>query len=83
MTFINQRIMATPDGNENYSPAGALYRLMNADQKSQLIKNLVGALKTVPRVIQVRQTGHFYKADPDYGSNVASGLGIAIGEITG
>lgn len=56
---------------------------MNADQKSRLIKNLVGALKTVPRVIQVRQTGHFYKADPNYGSNVASGLGIAIGEISG
>jgi catalase len=57
--------------------------LMNADQKSQLIANLVGALKTVPRVIQVRQTGHFYKADPDYGSNVAMGLGIAIDEIVG
>jgi catalase len=71
------------DGNEDYSQAGALYRLMNADQKSQLIANLVGALKTVPRVIQVRQTGHFYKADPDYGSNVAAGLGIAIDEIAG
>jgi catalase len=71
------------DGNEDYSQAGALYRLMNADQKSQLIANLVSALKTVPRLIQVRQTGHFYKADTDYGSNVASGLGIAIDEIIG
>jgi catalase len=71
------------DGNEDYSQAGDLYRLMSADQKSQLIANLVGALKTVPRVIQVRQTGHFYKADPDYGSNVAMGLGIAIDEIVG
>jgi hypothetical protein len=32
-----------------------------------LIGNLAGALKTVPRFIQVRQIGHFYKADPDYG----------------
>jgi catalase len=71
------------DGNEDYSQAGALYRLMNADQKSQLIANLVSVLKTVPRLIQVRQTGHFYKADTDYGSNVASGLGIAIDEIIG
>jgi catalase len=56
---------------------------MNADQKSQLIGNLVSVLKTVPRFIQVRQIGHFYKADADYGSRVASGLGIGIDEIIG
>lgn len=54
---------------------------MNADQKSQLIGNLVGALKTVPRFIQVRQIGHFYQADPEYGNHVANRLGIDIDEI--
>lgn len=71
------------DGNEDYSQAGNLYRLMNDDQKAQLIGNLVDALKVVPRMIQVRQTVHFYKADPDYGSRVAQGLGIKIHEISG
>jgi catalase len=71
------------DGNEDYSQAGKLYRLMNDNQKAQLIGNLVGALKGVPREIQVRQTIHFYKADPDYGSRVAQGLGIVVGEISG
>ena len=71
------------DGNEDYSQAGDLYRLMNAGQKTQLIGNLVGALKPVPRFIQVRQIGHFYKADPDYGSRVAAGLGIGIDEVIG
>ena len=70
------------DGNEDYSQAGNLYRLMNADQKAQLIGNLVGALKSVPRFIQVRQTVHFYKADPDYGGRVAEGLGIRVDEIS-
>ena len=56
---------------------------MNADQKSQLIGNLVGALKVVPRFIQVRQIGHFYKADADYGGRVAEGLGIKVDEIIG
>jgi catalase len=56
---------------------------MSADQKSQLIGNLVLPLKTVPRAIQVRQLGHFFKADPDYGSRVAAGLGIPINEVRG
>ncbi len=70
-------------GNEDYSQAGALYRLMSADQKSQLVDNLVGALKSVPRIIQERQLGHFSKADPDYGVGVAKGVGIAVEAIVG
>jgi catalase len=54
---------------------------MSSDQKSQLIGNLVIPLKTVPRRIQLLQLGHFYMADPEYGSRVAAGLGIPIDEI--
>lgn len=54
---------------------------MNADQKAQLIGNLVGALKGVPRGIQERQVVHFYKADPEYGSRVAAGLSLDIDEV--
>jgi len=54
---------------------------MSEDQKAQLVANLVTPLKTVPRFIQLRQLGHFYKADPDHGSRVARGLGIAEGEV--
>jgi len=63
-------------GNEDFSQAGDLFRLMNADQKSQLIANLVAVLKSVPESIQVRQLGQFYKADPNYGRLVAEGIGI-------
>ena len=70
------------DGNEDYSQAGDLYRLMNEDQKTQLIGNLVSAMKEVPRAIQVRQIVHFYRAEHDYGSRVAQGLGIGIDEIS-
>lgn len=62
-------------GNEDYSQAGDLYRLMSADQKSQLINNIVEAMKSVPREIQQRQIKHFTAADPDYGTRVAKGLG--------
>ncbi len=71
------------DGNDDYSQAGSLYRLMSADQKSQLIGNLVSVLMAVPRYILLRQVGHFYRADPDYGSRVADRLGIGIEEIIG
>ena len=70
------------DGNEDYSQAGDLYRLMSEDQKMQLIGNLVSAMKEVPRAIQVRQIIHFYKAEQDYGSRVAQGLGIGIDVIS-
>ncbi len=66
------------DGNEDYSQAGDLYRLMSEEQKQQLVDNLVWAMKEVPQAIQVRQAIHFYKADRDYGSRVAQGLGIRI-----
>lgn len=44
---------------------------------------LASGLKSVPRIIQERQLGHSYKADPDYGARVASGLGIAVQAIVG
>ena len=64
-------------GNDNFSQAGDLYRLMSDVQKTQLINNLVSALKPVPRAIQLRQIEHFSKADTEYGRRVAQGLCIA------
>jgi catalase len=69
------------DGNDDYTQAGNLYRLMSVDQKRQLIDNLVGAMKDVPKYIQVRQLQHFYKADPAYGQGVATGLGVDMKEV--
>jgi len=63
------------EGNDDYTQAGDLYRLMNEDQKSQLIENIVNAMQGVPREIQQRQLAHFKQADADYGARVAKGLG--------
>ncbi|HEY9097862.1 MAG TPA: catalase [Thiobacillus sp.] len=67
-------------GNDNYTQAGNLYRLMRADERSRLVANLVGALKSVPAFIQERQIAQFYRADPEYGSRVAAGFTIDIQE---
>jgi catalase len=68
-------------GNDDYTQAGNLYRLMSAEEKARLVANLVGAMQDVPRAIQERQIGHFAKADPAYGAAVAKGLGIDINSV--
>jgi catalase len=66
-----RKTMTTDDGrpvgdNQNSLP----------DARKRLIGNIVASMKSVPRRIQELQVQHFYKADPDYGSGVARGLGL-------
>ncbi len=62
-----------------YSQAGALFRLMSADQQQRLFGNIGRSLGNVTRrEIQIRQIHHFYKADPTYGAGVAKVLGIDL-----
>jgi catalase len=63
-------------GNDDYSQAGDLFRLMSPDQQRQLFENLAAAMAGVPEAIQRRQIAHFAKADPAYGAGVAEKLGL-------
>jgi catalase len=67
-------------GNDDYSQAGDLFRLMSADQQRQLFDNIAAAMATVPEAIQRRQLAHFAKADPAYGAGVAERLGLSAAE---
>lgn len=71
------------EGNDDYTQAGDLFRLMPDDAKARLIENIVGAMQGVPTYIQERQIAHFYKADPAYGAGIAQGLGLATVEAVG
>lgn len=64
------------EDNDDYTQAGDLYRLMDEEAKARLVANIIGAMHSVPREIQVRQIGQFMKADPAYGKGVANGLKI-------
>ena len=64
-------------GNDDYGQPGALFRLMSPAQRDQLLDNLAAAMTGVPEAIQLRQIGHFLKADPAYGGGVAARLGLA------
>jgi catalase len=66
------------EGNDDYTQAGDLFRLMTPEEQRRLIENIVAPLSTVPQYIQERMLVHFFKADPAYGEGVARGLGLNI-----
>lgn len=67
------------DHHDHYTQAGDLYRLLSEEERTRLVENIVNAMKPVKlEEIKIRQIGHFYKADPEYGTKIAEGLGIAI-----
>lgn len=69
------------DHNDHYTQAGDLYRLLSEEERTRLVENIVGAMKPVTLAeIKLRQIGHFYKADPEYGTRIAEGLGLAVPE---
>jgi hypothetical protein len=56
---------------------------MSADERGRLDANLVGALKPVPKFIQVARPATSAGRIRSYGSRVAAGLGIDIQEVIG
>ncbi|WP_427126354.1 catalase KatA [Priestia megaterium] len=67
------------DHNDHYTQAGDLYRLLSKDERTRLVENIVEAMKPVEKEeIKLRQIQHFYKADPEYGTRVADGLGLSV-----
>ncbi len=68
-------------GNDDYTQAGDLFRLMSAAQKSSLMDAIAGAMQTVPKKIQARQIAHFTKADPAYGAGVAERLEMLTHDV--
>jgi catalase len=68
------------DGNDDYTQAGNLFRLFNAEQRERLFRNIAEAMTGVPEAIVQRQLKHFLVADPAYGAGVAKALGVSMKE---
>ena len=64
------------EGNDDYTQAGNLFRLLDADHQQRLCQRIADAMSSVPREIQQRQIEHLRKADPAYGAGVARGVGL-------
>ena len=65
-------------GNDDYTQAGDLFRLMSEKQKNALMDNIVAAMAGVPEEILRRQIAHFSRCDPAYGQGVAARLGVNL-----
>jgi catalase len=63
-------------GNDDYTQAGNLFRLLSQGERDRLMDAIAGAMTGVPEFIQRRQIGHFAKADRAYGAGVAERLGL-------
>jgi catalase len=66
-------------GNDDYSQAGNLFRLLPVDEQRRLFRNIAASMQGVPRVVIDRQLEHFRKADPAYAEGVAKALGLSRG----
>lgn len=62
------------DGNDDYTQAGQLYRLMSGDEREHLHKAMAGAMQGVPDKIIERQLEHLGKADQAYAKGVREAL---------
>jgi catalase len=70
--------------NDHYTQPGNLYRLMNAQQKNDLIANIVHAMSGIEgpkkELIVNRQLCHWFRADINLGMAVAKGLELDLSE---
>ncbi|KAG0311662.1 hypothetical protein BGZ97_011712 [Linnemannia gamsii] len=60
--------------DEDFVQPGNLYRLMSAEEKSDLIDNMAGHLKNAKVFLQERQVGHIKRADKEWGSRLEAKL---------
>lgn len=68
--------------NDDFIQPGNLYRnVMTETDRANLVGNIVDHLGGARRRIQLRQAALFYKADVDYGTRVAEGLGLDETEV--
>ena len=62
------------EGNDDYTQAGDLFRLMSANQQQQLADNIAGGLSQCSTQVQERMLPHFDKADSAYGQMVRDSI---------
>ena len=61
-------------GEDNFSQAGNLFRIMSQDQKQQLINNIAGGLVQANSLIQEKMLQQAYAADSEYGDMLKQAL---------
>jgi len=55
-------------------------RLFDEGHRDRLATRIAGVLGQARKEVQLRQVGHFFRADEDYGRRVAKKLGLKVEE---
>jgi len=63
------------EGNDDFTQAGNLFRIMPKDEQDRLMDTIAGAMAGVSDDIVERQLGYFRNADSAYGDGIAKRLG--------
>ena len=61
-------------GADDYSQAGALFRLMSSEQQRQLANNIAGSLGQASWEVQERMLVHFDECDRQYGRMIRDAI---------
>jgi catalase len=71
----NQAAERRRSGDDDFAQAGALYRLMSAEERQRVVDRLAFGLALLSRddIIE-RCIGYFRKADADYGERLAAAV---------
>lgn len=73
--FGQNRIYNTED-EDNFSQAGALFRLLSTDKKAELINNFANGLAEADNKTKELMISHAFAADKEYGEMLKSKLGL-------
>ncbi|KAI9472190.1 MAG: catalase [Benjaminiella poitrasii] len=79
-TFVAEEVMGMTGRftyeltDDDFVQAGNLFRLMDEENKNDLVRNIAGDLVKVHKDIVDRQLGHFERADPDYRKRIEEAM---------
>ncbi|WP_413290183.1 catalase [Bdellovibrio sp. HCB337] len=65
-------------GNDEYTQAGDLYRLMTPEERERLTTVIAGTMQGIPEHILRPNLENFAKCDAEYGAKIAKKVGIKI-----
>ncbi|AXR61161.1 catalase [Leptospira mayottensis] len=68
-------------GNDDYSQAGDLYRIMNMEERERLTSAIASTMRGLPKRILVANLKHFYLCDPEYGTKLAEKVEVPLEDI--
>ncbi|MBL8874394.1 MAG: catalase [Phycisphaerae bacterium] len=81
---LGQTVVDRFDSTQNhddYTQPGNLYRLFDEGQRDRLTTRIAGGLGQARPEVQMRMLCHFFRADADYGTRIATKLGIDLAAL--